>query len=57
MMDAIAVSAMRMASEQLSVSYSMAMERKVMDTQEMAAQELLQMLPDIPKGQYIDTYA
>lgn len=58
MMDAIAVSAMRMANEQLSVSYSMAMERKVMDTQEMAAQELLQMLPDIPaKGQYIDTYA
>lgn len=58
MMDAIAVSAMRMANEQLSVSYSMAMERKVMDTQEMAAQELLQMLPDVPaKGQYIDTYA
>ena len=57
MMEAIASAAMNMQAAQLSVNYSMAIERKVMDTQEMAAQELLQMLPDIPRGQLIDTYA
>lgn len=58
MMDAIASSAMNMSAAQFSVKYSMAMERKAMDTMEMAAQELLEMLPDVPaKGQYIDTYA
>ena len=31
---------------------------KVMDTQELAAQELLEMLPAAPSmGQYIDVYA
>ena len=57
MMEAIASAAMNMQAAQLSVNYSMAIERKVMDTQEMAAQELLQMLPDIPRGQFIETYA
>lgn len=57
MMESIASAAMSMQAAQLSMNYSMAIERKVMDTQEMAAQELLQMLPDIPRGQFIDTYA
>ena len=57
MMEAIASAAMNMQAAQLSVNYSMAIERKVMDTQEMAAQELLHMLPDIPRGQFIETYA
>lgn len=41
-----------------SVEYSMAVTKKVMDTQELAAQELLEMLPAAPSmGQYIDVYA
>lgn len=58
MMDAIASASMSMSAAQFSTQYSMAMERKAMDTMEMAAQELLEMLPAVPaKGQYIDTYA
>lgn len=58
MMDAIASAAMSMSAAQFSVQYSSALERKAMDTMEMAAQELLEMLPAVPaKGQYIDTYA
>lgn len=58
MMDSIAGAAMNMSAAQFSVQYSMAMERKAMDSMEMAAQELLEMLPPVPaKGQYIDTYA
>ncbi len=58
MMDAIASAAMDMSAAQFSVNYSMAVTKKVMDTQEMAAQELLDMLPSAPPlGKYIDTYA
>lgn len=58
MMDSIASAAMDMSAAQFSVNYSMAMTKKVMATQEMAAQELLEMLPPTPPmGQYIDTYA
>ena len=58
MMDSIASAAMSMNAAQFAVQYSTALERKAMDTMEMAAQELLNMLPDAPaKGQYIDTYA
>ena len=58
MMDSIASAAMSMSAAQFSVQYSTALERKAMDPMEMAAQELLNMLPDAPaKGQYIDTYA
>lgn len=58
MMDAIASSAMNMSAAQFSVQYSMAMERKAMDTMEMAAEEMLEMLSAVPpKGQFIDTYA
>ena len=41
MMDSIVSSAMEMKAEQFAVQYSMAVTKKVMDTQEMAAQELL----------------
>ncbi|MCI8909226.1 MAG: putative motility protein [Oscillibacter sp.] len=58
MLDAIASAAMDMSAAQFSVNYSMAVTKKVMDTQELAAQELLRMLPSAEgMGQYIDTYA
>ena len=58
MMNSIASAAMNMKAAEFSVQYSVALEKKAMDTIEMAAQELLEMLPDsTPMGQYIDTYA
>ena len=58
MLDAIACAAMDMSAAQFAVDYSMAVTKKVMDSQELAAQELLRMLPPTQgMGQYIDTYA
>lgn len=58
MMESIASAAMDMQATQFSVQYSMAVTKKVMDTQELAAEELLEMLPAVQNpGQYIDTYA
>lgn len=60
MMESIAGMAMEMKAASFANSYSIAVTKKMMDTQELAGQELLSMLPDIqslPKGQYIDTYA
>ncbi len=58
MMDAIAQASMSMNAAQFSVNYAMAMTKKVMDTQEMAAEEMLEMLSSVqPMGDFIDTYA
>lgn len=58
MMDSIASAAMSMSAAQFSVQYSTAMQKKAMETVELAAEELLEMLPSDPgMGQYIDTYA
>lgn len=58
MMDAIASASMSMSQAQFSVEYAMSMAKKVMDTQELAAEEMLEMLPPAQSlGQYIDTYA
>ena len=58
MLESIAGAAMDMSAARFSVEYSMAVTKKVMDTQELAAQELLEMLPAAPSmGQYIDVYA
>ena len=58
LMNGIAAASMDMSAAKLQYGVSLAMAKKVMDTQELAAQELLKMLPQIPgKGAYIDTYA
>ncbi|MCI8539678.1 MAG: putative motility protein [Oscillospiraceae bacterium] len=63
MMESIASMAMSMKSAEFASNYSIAVTKKMMDTQELAAQELMNMLPDTPAaagpalGQYIDTYA
>ena len=60
MMSSIANMATSMKAAEFANNYSLAVTKKVMDSQEMAAQEILEMLPDVPamaKGQYIDTYA
>ncbi len=58
MMDAIAGAAMDMSAAQTSLAYSLAVTKKMMDTQEVVAQELLEMLPQQPPmGEFIDVYA
>ncbi len=59
MMNSIAATAMDMSAARFAVDYSMSVTKKVMDTQELAGQELLNMLSAAApaKGQYIDTYA
>lgn len=58
MMDSVAGMSMDLSAAQFSVNYSVAVTKKVMDTQELAAQELMEMLPAAPSlGTYIDTYA
>lgn len=60
MMESIASMAMNMSAAQTAANYSIAVTKKMMDTQELAGQELVKMLEAVPtpaKGQYIDTYA
>lgn len=48
MMDGIAATASSLASAQLQQSYTLAVSKKAMESQELAVQELLQMLPPSP---------
>ncbi len=58
MMESISAQSMSMSAAQFAQSYSISIAKKSMETQEMAAQELLEMLPQTPaKGQFIDVYA
>lgn len=60
MMESIASMAMGMSAASFATNYSLAVTKKMMDSQEMAGQELMKMLeavPAPPKGQYIDVYA
>ena len=60
LMEGIAATATSLSAAQLQESYAIAVSKKAMDTQEMAAQSMLEMLAQQPtpaKGTYIDTYA
>ena len=61
MMESIASMAMDMSAANFATNYSISVTKKMKDTQELAAQELLNMLPDqaamVPKGDFIDVYA
>ena len=58
MMDSIAAMSVNMHAAQLSRVSSILVAKKAMDSTELAAQELLEMLPDTSgMGQVIDTYA
>lgn len=58
MVDALAGSAMDMSAAQAALGYSAAVAKKVMDTQELSAQGLLEILPPLPPmGEFLDTYA
>lgn len=60
LMEGIAATATSLSAAQFQESYSIAVSKKAMDTQELAAQSMLEMLAQQPtpaKGTYIDTYA
>ena len=56
-----ALMSMGLRTAQVSQSYGLSVAKKVMDTQEDMAMEVLDMLPAtppaVPKGQFIDVYA
>lgn len=57
-MDSIASMATGMSAARLAVEASVNIEKKAMDMEELAGQEMMAMLPPPPPlGQYIDTYA
>ena len=53
----IAALSMSMKTEQFMQDYSVSLTKKVMDTQELELQAIEQMMPTIPKGEFIDVYA
>ncbi len=60
MMESIAGMAMDMSAAQVANQYAISVTKKMMETQELAAQELTKMLTPTPipgKGQYVDFYA
>jgi len=60
MMSSIAAQSMSLSAATVAQQYSVSVAKKVMDSQELAAQELLEMLPQqpqVPMGQHLDVYA
>ena len=60
MMESIAGMAMQMSAASFATNYSLALTKKMMDSQELAGQEIAKMLEAVPtpaKGDYIDVYA
>ncbi len=58
MMNSIAAQSVSMSAAEFSQQYAISVTKKAMDSQEQAAQALLEMLPPTPPmGQYIDVYA
>ncbi len=55
LMNSIASSAMSMSAAQLAQNYDIAVTKKAMDVEELALQELTEMLPPSPYN--IDVYA
>ena len=55
LMNSIASSAMSMSAAQLAQNYDMAVTKKAMDVEELALQELTEMLPPSPYN--FDVYA
>lgn len=60
LMNSVAATASALSAVQIQQSYSVSLAKKAMDSQELAAQELLAMLPQMPapsSGSIIDVYA
>ncbi len=57
MMNSIAAASMSMSAMRTEQQYSVSLMKKSMESMEQQAATLLDMLPQMPKGQYIDVYA
>ena len=57
LMNTVAYQSMSLKAETLGQAYAARMEKEVMNLEEQLAAQELQMLPQIPKGQYVDVYA
>lgn len=55
MMNSIAAASMEMSAASLAQQASISLQKKAMDSQEVMAQQMLEMLP--PTNSVIDTYA
>ena len=54
----VALTSMAMSAAKLQTNVSLSVAKETMDSQEMAAQQLFEMLPSTPGlGQYIDVRA
>ena len=58
MMTDVALMAMDMKATQYRQSYDVSVAKKAMDTQEdLAVKMITDMMPQVPKGDFIDVYA
>lgn len=57
MMNSIAQASMSMSAANFEQQYSISVMKKSMDSAEQEMDAILDMLPQQPKGQYIDVYA
>ncbi len=59
LMSGIAADVISMKNTDMGVAYSAAIAKKAMDTTELAAQEILEMIPQTPPptGYTVDVYA
>ena len=57
LMNTVAFQAASMKADALGQAYAMRMEKEVMNLDEQMAAKELEMLPQVPKGQYVDVYA
>lgn len=57
LMNTVAFQAMSMKADALGQAYAVRMEKEAMNLDEQLAAKELEMLPQVPKGQYVDVYA
>lgn len=57
LMNTVAFQTMSLKADTLGQAYAARMEKETMDMEEQLAAKELEMLPQVPKGQYIDVYA
>ena len=56
-MNTVAFQTMSLKADTLGQAYAARMEKEVINMEEQMAAKELEMLPQVPKGQYIDVYA
>ena len=57
LMNTVAYQSMNLKAELLEQTYSTRLAKEAMNMDEQMAMKELEMLPQVPKGQYVDVYA